>query len=769
MLYRALLLALAATVRGWNQCEGPDVNWMALDEGVGKSASYAAAAMNGNMYSGGYTKGNFAFVGVTDGVDVNPVPSATLWGDTTSDAQVRMPPPKSLGALHPPYWCPSLSSHTCLNRQNLYVAEVNSIGSMTKGWLFKGSAIQQGALGHGAQTNSIDYGGGLHAMVDGAHLAVKGSFRQLLTLPDGTVWSSALMSNGDTRNPPGQVPFVLKLDVSNTTGVGTGTTGWAKMMDDGYPGGVSLSSIDGDAGGNMIVSFTGCATWDATFENGNDRYGRPQPPGKGTDCTHNLRKLAAADGAVMWTKAIPHTLHSCRAITDGSFFCGWTMAASDGTLDFENGITVDGVDDTAGIIKYNGAGVAQWAKATHTTSFSVLEVSHDGTLLAYYGRAESSTQVSRIDTSAGNEGNILWTDTDSGVGTHGFRDIAVTHDGREVLVYGQISGGEGDTMTDATGSSMTLRSRGVSDIFVACFDASTGAGKWALDGGGSDTEYFLGGIVADPSTNDIYVAGYTRCDSSPFAHPPALAHPAQRIPPTLTHPTHQHHNRRILKTSHTTCRSEFLHWGDVKRKNVMYEMNSVTAGTQGLGHSSTPVGSNKALVTKIKSTTSLPSCLNSCTAGVGLGIQASDVKSGYCFIDRHCYAEGEASPYADQGCKKCDPTAAAGRTAWSAPDTTSMCFIGDKCIAEGAHGQVVTGQGRYGPTYSDDPCSKCIPSASGTAYSPVAENGCMVSTTHALAQRPCRPDTMSFAALAVRSWTWPLSKRRATTTKGRSP
>ena len=48
---------------GWNQCEGPQVDWMALDEGVGKSASYAVAAMNGNMYSAGYTKGNFAFVG----------------------------------------------------------------------------------------------------------------------------------------------------------------------------------------------------------------------------------------------------------------------------------------------------------------------------------------------------------------------------------------------------------------------------------------------------------------------------------------------------------------------------------------------------------------------------------------------------------------------------------------------------------------------------------------------------------------------------------
>ena len=122
MLYRALVLALAATAHGWNQCEGPQVDWMALDEGVGKSASYAVAAMNGNMYSAGYTKGNFAFVGVTDGADVNPVPSATLWGDTTSDAQVRMaspatlissPPTQPLSHLHPydPYL---ISAHTTL-------------------------------------------------------------------------------------------------------------------------------------------------------------------------------------------------------------------------------------------------------------------------------------------------------------------------------------------------------------------------------------------------------------------------------------------------------------------------------------------------------------------------------------------------------------------------------------------------------------------------------------------------------------------------------
>ena len=160
-----------------------------------------------------------------------------------------------------------------------------------------------------------------------------------------------------------------------------------------------------------------------------------------------------------------------------------------------------------------------------------------------------------------------------------------------------------------------------------------------------------------------------------------------------------------------------MRWGDVKRTNVMH---------QDLGGSNSPTGSNKALVTKIKSTTALPSCLNSCTAGVGLGIQAFDVQAGHCFIDRHCYAEGDASPYEDQGCKKCDPTTEAGKLAWSAPDTTSHCFIDDKCITEGTHGEVCVPSG-WGQSCSTDPCSKCLPSVSTTAYSPITE-GCMVST-----------------------------------------
>ena len=44
-----------------------------------------------------------------------------------------------------------------------------------------------------------------------------------------------------------------------------------------------------------------------------------------------------------------------------------------------------------------------------------------------------------------------------------------------------------------------------------------------------------------------------------------------------------------------------MHWGDVKRTNVMLEDGPCC-------------DSNRALVAKIKSTTALPSCLNSCTA-----------------------------------------------------------------------------------------------------------------------------------------------------------
>ena len=100
-LYRVFLLALA-TAHAWNECAFPDVGYYAADEGLGLSFAYGAAVVKGKLYTGGYYKGHFALVGVKDSDEVSPVPAATLWGDVTSDEQVRIahaskpPPPPPL-------------------------------------------------------------------------------------------------------------------------------------------------------------------------------------------------------------------------------------------------------------------------------------------------------------------------------------------------------------------------------------------------------------------------------------------------------------------------------------------------------------------------------------------------------------------------------------------------------------------------------------------------------------------------------------------------
>ena len=234
------------------------------------------------------------------------------------------------------------------------------------------------------------------------------------------------------------MPFVIKLDVSSTNGFGEGTTGWAKLMDTDYAGGAMVRSVDGDINGNMIVSYQGCASFNATATS-SDRYGRPVN-GAAQDCTNYMEKLAAADGTSVWKKTMPDvSLYSCRVITDGSSFCGWTMRASDGTLDFGNSVTVVSKDSTAGIVKFDAAGDAIWAKATAPHSFSDLSVSADGSLLVIVGssgRQGSPASATRISTAAGEEGTVLWTDK-GGVGTHGFRGVEVTDDNAEVFAFGQ--------------------------------------------------------------------------------------------------------------------------------------------------------------------------------------------------------------------------------------------------------------------------------------------------------------------------------------------
>jgi len=449
----------------------------------------------------------------------------------------------------------------------------------------------------------------------------------------------------------------MKLDVSSTQGVGSGTTGWGKLMDIDHAGGATVRSVDGDTSGNMLVSYKGCAAYDSTAMS-TDMYGRPVV-GATVNCTEYITKLSATDGSEVWKYTPPTALSSCRVVTDGSFFCGWSMSSYAGTLDFGNSVTVVSASSKVGIVKYNANGIAQWAKATASTSFGDLAVSKDGTLLAVVGSSATRgapAEVARIDTSSGNEGNVLWTDP-GGVGTHGLRGVEVTDDNQEVAVFGQVTGTA--TLSDTSGATTTLRSRGSYEVFVAFYNAADGTGKYAIDGGGTGMEYFFA-MANDPDTHDVYVGG--------------------------------------------TTRSEYINWGDVSRHNVMYN------GDPGMNNpdTSSAVGSSKAFTVQIKSTLTLPSCMNTCNSAAPM--VASDVKANHCYIDRHCYAHDTMSPYSGFECTKCD--AATNPLTWSAPDTTSHCHIGGACYANNAAKQVASGR-----SYVDSACEICDNAKSTTSWS----------------------------------------------------
>ena len=57
---------------------------------------------------------------------------------------------------------------------------------------------------------------------------------------------------------------MIKLDVSKAAGIGPGTTGWYKILDEDHPGYVIVRAADGDAAGNMILSYKGCDSFNAT-------------------------------------------------------------------------------------------------------------------------------------------------------------------------------------------------------------------------------------------------------------------------------------------------------------------------------------------------------------------------------------------------------------------------------------------------------------------------------------------------------------------------
>ena len=107
----------------------------------------------------------------------------------------------------------------------------------------------------------------------------------------------------------------------------------------------------------------------------------------------------------------------------------------------------------------------------------------------------------------------MWSDL-PGVGTHALRGIEVTNDNQEVFVFGQVNSNPASgplNLTDATGASTNIMTRGSYDVFLVAFKADDGAGKWVLTGGGDHMEYFFS-IAVDPDDHDVYVGGTSRCD-----------------------------------------------------------------------------------------------------------------------------------------------------------------------------------------------------------------------------------------------------------------
>ena len=247
---------------------------------------------------------------------------------------------------------------------------------------------------------------------------------------------------------------------------------------------------------------------------------------------------------------------------------------------------------------------------------ATIAVNSDGSLLAL----ATESKVARIDTSSGNEGNVLWEDSVPG---DGMRGVEVTHEPdsaiQEVHILGQVSVPYGTgtvALTDTAGVSTMLRARGLYDAFTAAYDAADGAGKYAIDLGGDGIEWAFQ-YASDPTTDEIYIGTYSRSENSILicGSNPSLA------------------DKRYSLTQLSALHIGTVYFGDIIRDNQMHE--------EGAG-SSDPVGGNKAVVYKFKTTTELPYCVSSCDA------------SGMTVVEGHCYI---------------DVRWAAARNPWSPRDT----------------------------------------------------------------------------------------------------
>ena len=351
---------------------------------------------------------------------------------------------------------------------DMHITEVSTAGVPTRVWAFTGT------------DRTKDFWSDVHKFADGTHLAAGGRFGGNLTVPGvGTLVNSG-------SDP---MAFVVKLNTAS------GNVAWMRSFD--APRGTTIGGVDGDAAGNMILTYGTCVVGTTPEMS----YGRPT--GRlASACTYNVAKLAAADGSTIWSTALPSeaTVGTVRVAADGSVY---TAGRVSGSATFGTQLlTVSGPSGL--VIKLDASGAFVDAQAL-ASSIGDMDLSSDGSMLAVMGSLSGGSFVATIDPS---NGQVLW----QGSAPY-LRGVEITDDNQYVVVYGQVTGSSVSyTVTDTLGHSTTLRSYGSYDLFVMKMAASDGDGVWAINGGGDGSALKSGSNA--PSVDSPPICRQTRAFES---------------------------------------------------------------------------------------------------------------------------------------------------------------------------------------------------------------------------------------------------------------
>jgi hypothetical protein len=272
---------------------------------------------------------------------------------------------------------------------------------------------------------------------------------------------------------------------------------WCRLIGDTNERGGSVVAADGDSNGDMIVLISTCEV--GTTQDDTGRFE--------SVCTRFLQKRASAHGAEIWSKEMPLDFGDVRVMPGTNEIFLLASVTDSITID---GVAIEGGGESAGLVlKMTADAVALWATTVGSGGYD-FDLARDGSKLVVMGpatgaRGDFAAMIDPVN------GTISW-DVPN---LPPLRGIEVTSaPDNHVALYGQTYGdGVEHRLTDATGSSMTLRSRGSYDLFVLKLD-SNGKGMWALDGGGDGMEYFWG--MSMDAKHNIYISGYTRSTTLTF-------------------------------------------------------------------------------------------------------------------------------------------------------------------------------------------------------------------------------------------------------------